>query len=250
MPSACHGRKEPDTKPTINPYIPLRFAPLSYIVPDTKGNTKPSIFRYPLRLRVTLMAKALTQLALDNLKPGPVRREIPDGKERGLYYVIQPTGARSWALRYRVSGKPRKLTIGPYPAMGLGKARGEAAKAKVSIAGGNDPAAQKTASRAAQAALRRPPADAVEKVVADFITLYAKPNTRDWRETERLLKQFTAAWEGRQLAAISKADIHRVLDAIVARGAPVQANRAFAQLRKMCRWACSRGLIDQSPCEG
>jgi integrase len=30
----------------------------------------------------------------------------------------------------------------------------------------------------------------------------------------------------------------------------VGANRAFAQLRKMCRWAVSRGILDRSPCDG
>jgi integrase len=62
--------------------------------------------------------------------------------------------------------------------------------------------------------------------------------------------QFSDAWKGRSLPEIGKADIHLVLDKIVARGAPVGANRAFAQLRKMCRWAVSRGIIERSPCDG
>ncbi len=195
------------------------------------------------------MAKALTQLAIETIQPGPARREIPDGKERGLYLVVQPTGRMAWAFRYRVHGRPHKLTIGPYPAIGLAKARGEAARAKVSLADDGDPAAAKRTARAAKIALRSRD-DSVEKIIADFISLYAKPSTRDWRETARLLKQFAQAWEGRPLAAIGKADIHRVLDSIVARGAPVGANRAFAQLRKMFRWAVSRGLLDRSPCDG
>jgi hypothetical protein len=43
------------------------------------------------------------------------------------------------------------------------------------------------------------------------------------------LKQFAEAWKGRPLAAIGRADIHRVLDHIVARGAPISANRVLAQ---------------------
>ena len=83
------------------------------------------------------MTTALTQLAIDNLKPGPARREMPDGKERGLFLVLQPTGAMSWAFRYRLNGKPKKLTIGAYPAVSLAKARAEAARAKVSLADGD-----------------------------------------------------------------------------------------------------------------
>ena len=195
------------------------------------------------------MAKALTQLAIETIRPGPARREIPDGKERGLYLVVQPTGRMAWAFRYRVRGLPHKLTIGPYPAIGLAKARAEAARAKVSLADDDDPAAAKRTARAAKNATRSRD-DSVEKVIADFVSLYAKPNTRDWKETQRLLKQFAEAWKGRPLAAVGKADIHLVLDGIVARGAPVGANRAFAQLRKLFRWAVSRGLLDRSPCDG
>jgi integrase len=119
-----------------------------------------------------------------------------------------------------------------------------------SHSGGPGPCAEKQAAKAAARAARRQTSDAVEKIIDDFIRLHAKPNTRDWKETARLLRQFAEAWEGRRLAEISKADIHRVLDGIIARGAPVAANRAFAQLRKMCRWAVSRGIIERSPCEG
>jgi integrase len=190
----------------------------------------------------------LTQIAITKLKAGRKRREVPDG--RGLYHIVQPSGERSWALRYRYHGRPRKFTLGGYPALGLKEARAAALQALASVAAGVDPAAEKTAARAAAKAARRQSSGAVERVIDDFIGLYAKPNTRDWRETQRLLKQFAMAWEGRPLAEIAKADIHRVLDGIVARGAPISANRAFTQLRKMCRWALSRGIIEHSPCEG
>jgi integrase len=196
------------------------------------------------------MTKALTQVAIDNFKPGPARREVPDGKESGLYFIIQPSGARVWALRYRFEGQTRKLTLGPYPEIPLAKARAAAARAKGSIAEGVDPAATKRAAKAARKAEKGRAANSVEKVVSDFIDLHAKPNTRDWKESQRLLRQFPEAWKGQPLAEIGKADIHRELDAIVARGAPVGANRTFAQLRKMCRWAVSRGILERSPCEG
>ena len=59
------------------------------------------------------MAKDLTVAAVRNAKPDGKRIEIPDGKSRGLFLIVQPSGAKSWALRYRFNGKPRKLTIGP-----------------------------------------------------------------------------------------------------------------------------------------
>jgi integrase len=195
------------------------------------------------------MAKALTQIALDNLKPGSARREVPDGKERGLYLIVQPTGGMAWAFRYRHNGKPRKLTLGAYPAIGLSKARAEASRAKVTLADGDDPAAAKRAAKAAKRVLKSAD-DHVERVIAEFIAVYAKPKTRGWRETERLLAEFGTAWKGRRLTDIGKPDIHRILDAIVSRGSPITANRKFAQVRKMFKWSVSRGLIDRSPCDG
>ena len=59
----------------------------------------------------------LTDLSIKKQRLPEKRREIPDGKITGLYLVVQPTGAKSWALRYRIAGKPTKLTIGPYPAV-------------------------------------------------------------------------------------------------------------------------------------
>jgi integrase len=194
------------------------------------------------------MAKALTQIAIDNLKSEANRREVPDGKISGLFLIVQPSGARSWALRYRFNEVPRKFTIGSYPALGLADARKRAQEALGAIAGGIDPGVEKQAAKAAAKAASKGSSDSVEHVIADFVRLYAVPNTRDWRETERLLAEFGTAWKGRALADIGKADIHRVLDAVVARGAPVTANRKFAQLRKLCGWAVSRGILDKNPC--
>src|SRR3546814_17143152 len=59
-----------------------------------------------------IMAKNLTTKDVENVKPGTARKEIPDALLPGLYLVVQPSGAKSWAVRYRHGGKPRKLTLG------------------------------------------------------------------------------------------------------------------------------------------
>src|ERR1700732_1553148 len=96
-----------------------------------------------------ITAKPLTTKAIENFKPGAVRREIPDGEVRGLYLQIFPSGKASWAFRYRFGGRTRKLTIGPSPEIGLKDARDLARKAHGAIAGGQDPAAEKQISKAA-----------------------------------------------------------------------------------------------------
>lgn len=197
------------------------------------------------------MAKDLTIKGLESLKPGAARREVPDGHTRGLFYVLQPSGAASWAYRYRFAGKPRKLTIGSYPNIGLTDARKLASDAANTIARGDDPAATKQAAKIAARDSANETRELVENVVEIFIERYAKPNTRDWRETQRLLtKEVVSKWKGRRLGGIGRADVHDLLDGIIDRGAPVGANRTYAQLRKMCRWAVERGIIEHSPCDG
>jgi Arm DNA-binding domain len=97
------------------------------------------------------MAAALTVKSIENLKPGPVRREVPDGLLPGLYFVIQPSGKSSWACRYRAGGRPRKLTIGAYPAISLKKARELAREAIGKVAEGGDPGAERKAAKASAA---------------------------------------------------------------------------------------------------
>jgi hypothetical protein len=54
------------------------------------------------------MAKGLTDIAIRNLEAGDVRREIPDPGCAGLYAVVQPSGSKSWAVRYR---DPKRTSV-------------------------------------------------------------------------------------------------------------------------------------------
>jgi hypothetical protein len=51
----------------------------------------------------------LIDIAVKAAKPGSVRREIQDGAVAGLHLIVQTSGIKSWALRYRSGGRARKL---------------------------------------------------------------------------------------------------------------------------------------------
>ncbi len=187
-------------------------------------------------------------LLLENLPKK--RKEHPAGKVGGLYLVVQPSRAASWALRYRFGGMPKKLTLGPYPALGLAEARRKAQEALGELAGGKDPSAAKKAARAAARAEREADHDLVEAVAKMFIERHARAKTRDWRETERMLnREVVGRWKGRRLSTLTRMHVHGMLDKIVDR-APIRANRVYAQFRKMCNFAVERGIIAVSPCVG
>jgi Arm DNA-binding domain len=197
------------------------------------------------------LAKALTTKTLENIKPGVARKEVPDGLVRGLFFIIQPSGKTSWAVRYRVSGRNRKVTLGTFPAISLKAARELASRALMKVAEGGDPAGEKQAAKAAR--LVPVGHDLVEKVSEQFIARHIRATMRpSWaHEAERMVrKEIMTPWKGRRLSGITKADIHELLDTIVDRPAPIVANRRFATFRRMCLWAVERGLIDVSPCIG
>jgi integrase len=196
----------------------------------------------------------LTDVLIKNLiradKRPTKRTETPDGRVVGLYFVRQPSGAASWALRYRVGGKPAKLTLGPFPEIDLPVARRKAEEARGMLAGGKDPAAQKKASMAAAKAAARADDDTMFTVAKAFVEKHAKRKAgKLWSaETERLLRvDILPKLGAKRIGEVKRSDIHDLLDNIVERGSPVTANRALAVLRKMFNWAIERDLVIASP---
>ena len=205
------------------------------------------------------MAK-LTVKAVENMKPGLKRQEIPDAALPGLYLLLQPSGSKSWAYRYRFDGRTRKLTIGRYPKIGLADAREARTKSRASNQQNRDPAL-KAPKRAEKT---------VEELCRDFVSVYAIHHTRErsWRETARILGlepdpnrpdqlrltmshgEVLRKWKDRAIENIAGTDVIDLIDGVFARGAPIAANRTLAAVRKLFAWAVSRKLLAVSPCTG
>jgi integrase len=225
---------------------------LSAYVYVGSGHVKTGSARYVIVTLPETMSeqrsKRLTVKLIENLKPASKPYEIPDGG--GLYLTVRPNGSKSFNLRYRFCGKARNLTLG-LSAVGLATARELAREALVELARGNDPGAAKQERKAALRIAANESGDLVETIVEEFIEAHVKrnlkPSTR--REVGRLLRKETASWRGRSIGDIGPQDIHRLLDAVIARGATVAANRIFAALRRMFRWAKERRIISSSPCD-
>lgn len=189
---------------------------------------------------------AFTARAVELQKPNPEKRlELADGSLPGFYLVVQPSGSKSWAIRYRADGKTRKFTLGPYPRLGLADARERARTALQAVSEGRDPGAEQMVALQGQATATRLTFGAV---ALDFIARYAKPRNRSWPETERLLtKADLARWQERDIRSIGRRDVLDAIDGVVERGAPIHANRLFAALRRMFGWTVERGILDVSP---
>jgi integrase len=192
------------------------------------------------------MTGTLTTRTVESARGGKKRREIPDAHLPGLYLIVQPSGAKSWAVRYRRHGRTRKLTLGAYPAVHLVAARDLGATALRDVAKNRDPGHDKARTRAKQT-------DAIEDVVTRFVEQHCrrhnKPRTAE--ESERMLrKHVLPRWRGRTVSELRRRDVLDLIDGIVSDVTPKAGNNVLAVVRKMLNWCVERDMIPSSPCAG
>jgi integrase len=210
------------------------------------------------------MARALTAAAVERLRADSAkRREIADGLQPGLYLVIQPepSAMKSWAVRFRLDGKPQKFTIGQWPTFDLASARREARKALQLVAQGVNPTRAREAQRRAEAS-----DDTFEAMASKWIEReHRRPGKRAWVETARLIGlrpdpedearllvipgSPVDHWRRRKPADVVRRDVVAVLDEIADR-APIAANRTQSTLRTFFNWAIARGEVTANPVVG
>jgi integrase len=187
------------------------------------------------------MAK-FTDRFIDALKPKTTRYEV--WENGGFGVRVSTRGGKSWVWVYHYNGRPRRMTLGTYPPLGLADAHVKLAAARKLLAEGIDPGEAEIRSRKAERS-----AETVAELVEAYLEKWARPRKRSADEDERLLrKDVLPAWGHRKAKEITRRDVIALLDSIVERGAPIAANRLFAAVRKMFNWALSRDLVPASPC--
>lgn len=197
------------------------------------------------------MAKALTTKAVDAAKPDTdKRREVADAALPGLYLVIQPSGAKSWALRYRFGGKPVKLTLGRWPVMGLAEARAAASEALDKIDHGKNPSAEKKATKAAKLEAQLSDRDKIKTLIGQFDSRHLS-SLKSGRVVRRELdRHVVSEWGERDIHEVTKRDVIDLLDGIADSGRVVTANRVRAYLNKFLNWAVERDILLMNPATG
>ena len=78
--------------------------------------------------------------AIEAVKPTDKRQEYPDQIVKGLRLIVQPSGIKSFQLRYRYAGKGKRLTLGRLDkGISLAHARDKARDALLKVEDGVDP---------------------------------------------------------------------------------------------------------------
>jgi hypothetical protein len=168
---------------------------------------------------------ALSTKSIQALRPTDRRQEIKDAGCRGLYLLIQVSGAKGWAVRYFMDGKLRKATLGVWPRMGLAEARVAAGKIFEQLAGNIDP---REAERQAAAAAKASRARTFGVITQRFLADCEHMRLRSVRNIQSALRPVIAEWQDRPIASIRRRDVIELVDAIKRERGPGAATKAQA----------------------
>lgn len=164
----------------------------------------------------------------------------------GLYILVNPTGSKSWRLKYRIDGKERLLVIGRYPDVSLAQARAARDTARAELANGIDPGeAQKEAKRIRQQDQQQ----TFSKVAAAFLSKVVKEGRAPATvaKNEWLLGMASADFGRKPINEITSPIVLRCLRKVEAKGNYETAKRLRAKIGAVFRYAVASGLADTDP---
>ncbi len=188
----------------------------------------------------------ISKRSIDGLREDSKNVFLWDTELKGFGAKITPAGAISYVIQFRMGGREastRRYTIGAHGSPWTPTtARTEAERLLILVAQGVDPVdADKQRRR-----------EAVDLAFANYADLFAKScKGEGWsRLVHRVIRLYLKpVLRKKPLPKITRPDIVAVLDQMP----PEQvANRrnVFAVMRRLFRWAVSRGDIERSPMEG
>jgi integrase len=186
------------------------------------------------------MRVQFTDRFVANTKATDARVEHFDSKVSGLSLRVSRSGVKAWSLHYTASdGRRARVGLGAYPAMSLAAARSAALEALGSLQSGTDPRTRH-ASRMS-----------VAELIEAYLAKHVQPNLRTAEAIERRMRvNVIPLIGGVPFAELHRRDVNRVIDRLIARDAPAEANLTYAYVRGCIRWAVARGDLDHDPIAG
>jgi integrase len=189
------------------------------------------------------MRDKITKRSVDAAHRGERDAFLWDTELKGFGLKVTPLGGKIHVVQFRMGGRgspTKRYTIGRHGSPWTAEeARAEALQVLREIEQGHDPSARPEPRKQ----------DAIEHLVGEFLEKHHRARgNRSMAEVGRIFrKDVLPAWGKRPIDAITRRDVIELLDVIVDRGSPVQANRTLSAVRKLFNWAADRGVIEASP---
>lgn len=187
--------------------------------------------------------KSLTDRAVRGLETDRDQQTWWDKKLPGFgVRVSGKTGRKSFVVRYRANGTRRRMTLGTYPRTSLADARGEAREVLAAAESGEDPAAEEISPGEEPTGFK---AVAERHLEAAVGSRFREERAEEIRRSFE--KDVYPAVGDVPVDQLSRRDVAAILEQVVARGAPVQANRLKSMMSGVFEYAFQHELADANP---
>ncbi len=186
----------------------------------------------------------LTDTSVRNSKPKDRPYKLADG--HGLHLLVNPNGSRLWRLKYRVAGREKLLSIGPYPTVSIKAAREAREIAKRILTAGGDPSRAKQDTKRVEKESTR---HTFRAIAAELVKKKRSENKADATivKLEWLLGMANEVIGDRPIREISAAEVLAVLRKFEARGIHETANRLRSKIGAVFRYAIATARADNDP---
>lgn len=186
----------------------------------------------------------LTATQVKAAQPKEKPYKLADGK--GLYVLVQPSGARYWRWKFRFGGKEKTLALGVYPEVSLAAARAGCEQARRQLAEGRDPSQIKRIKKLAD---RHQGENTFKAVALEWYATQMREKSDSYRDrTKRLLENDLYPSLGhRPISQIEPPELLMVLRKIEARGAVDMAHRAKQAAGLVFRFGVATGRCGRDP---
>lgn len=188
-----------------------------------------------------------------SLKALQIRALLPAEKlyrktdERGLYLEIRPSGSKTWFFKYRFAGLEKRMSLGPWPEMGLAEAREKRDELRKAVRSGEDPAHTR---KMVKVAARISAGSSFQAVAEDFIAVKfvgdrKAPATID--KARWFLSHLTKPIGSRPISEIEPAEILAVIKKLEREGKRETAHRTRSFASRVFRHGVAMAMCKADP---
>lgn len=171
-------------------------------------------------------------------------KKLADGG--GLYLFITPAGGATWRVKYRIEGKEKIYSVGPYPLVSLAAARVELGEVKALLLESKDPVTARRVNRAAAAAGSD---NTVKAVAQEWLAMKRKEwSAVHFAKSQRALERdIFPALGSLPVSSVTPAMVAKAIENIHRREVLETATRILQHLNGVFRYAQAKGLCRDNP---
>ena len=184
----------------------------------------------------------LTKRYIEGLMPpADGRLYLRDSRTPGLQLAVTPNGHKSFYCYRKVSGRPERILLGPWPDLTVENARKAAAVVNGRIAAGENPSDRRRKARGTMTL----------KELFDVYLDDAKQHKKTWAADQWQFDKYLAKWKSRRLFEIRRSDVQALHAKLGKDSGKYAANRVLALISKLFSFAIdTAGYEKTNPARG